>query len=42
MAWFGYDELFGSTLEDKIVQKATAWILEAIYEVDFAGVQFRR
>ncbi len=29
-----------AALEDKIVQKATAWILEAIYEVDFAGFSY--
>jgi RNA-directed DNA polymerase len=29
-----------TTLEDKIVQQALVWILESIYEADFAGVSY--
>jgi RNA-directed DNA polymerase len=28
------------TLEDKLLQRATAWVLNAIYEVDFLGFSY--
>ena len=39
----GRERLLGiASLEDKIVQQATVWVLQAIYEQDFVGFSYAR